>query len=213
MLAGDEENDELAGYNIFKRWEYFTLPRVYPKGERLDGDKAWVEFQKYKESIHYENNAGRSAANWVPLGPFSWLTNSYNPGLGRVNVVAVDPTDPARVYVGCPSGGFWKSVDGGQHYICTTDNLAVVCASSIAIDPNNPSTIFIGTGDSDAGDNYSIGILKSTDYGNTWTPTGMGYQAIQGKTIRKLMFLPGSSSVLFAATGDGIFKSVDAGAT
>ncbi|MBK5283875.1 MAG: hypothetical protein JJE25_00600, partial [Bacteroidia bacterium] len=213
-LLGEEENDEQAGYNVFKRWEYFTQPRVYPKGERLPSDKAWTEFQKYKQSIHQDNNSTvRSAANWVPLGPFSWQTNSYNPGLGRVNVVAVDPTDSLRIYIGSPSGGFWKSTDGGQHYTCTTDNLAVVGVSSIAIDPNNPSIIFIGTGDSDAGDNYSIGILKSTDYGNTWTPTGMGYQAIQGKIIRKLMFFPGSSSVLFAATSDGIFKSVDAGIT
>src|SRR5258706_1053578 len=213
LLSGEEENDEQAGYSVFKRWEYFTEPRVYPYVERLPADKAWTEFQKYKQNIHQDNNADRSGGNWVPLGPFSWLTNSYNPGLGRINVVAIDPTDSLKVYVGSPSGGFWKSADGGLHYICTTDNLAVVGVSSIAIDPNNPSIIFIGTGDSDAGDNYSIGILKSTDYGNTWTATGMGYQAIQGKIIRKLMFLPGSSSVLFASTGDGIFKSVDAGVT
>src|SRR5258706_1874501 len=143
LLSGEEENDEQAGYSVFKRWEYFTEPRVYPKGERLPADKAWTEFQKYKQNIHQDNNADRSGGNWVPLGPFSWLTNSYNPGLGRINVVAIDPTDSLKVYVGSPSGGFWKSADGGLHYICTTDNLAVVGVSSIPIDPNNPSIIFI----------------------------------------------------------------------
>src|SRR5258705_3942681 len=82
-ISGEEENDEEAGYNIFKRWEYFTEQRVYPKGERLPADKAWTEFQKYKQSIQQDDNADRSSGSWVPLGPFSWLTNSYNPGLGR----------------------------------------------------------------------------------------------------------------------------------
>src|SRR5215510_13874964 len=56
LVSGEEETDELAGYNIFKRWEYFTGPRVYPKGERLAADKAWTELEKYKQTIHYDNN-------------------------------------------------------------------------------------------------------------------------------------------------------------
>ncbi len=211
-----DAEQEKAGWEIFKRWEYFTEQRVYPKGERIPGDKAFTEFENYKKKIHYDKQQNRNQKNggqWVPLGPFTWQTVSYCPGNGRVNTVVVDPNDTLKVYVGTPSGGFWKSVDGGNTYVCTTDMLATIGVSCIAIDPNNSNIIYIGTGDCDAGDTYTIGVLKSTDGGNTWTTTGMGYQPIQGKTIHRLMFLPGSSSILFASTSDGIYKSLDAGAT
>ena len=38
--------------------------------------------------------------------------------------------------------------------------------SHIAIDPNNNQIMYIVTGDANATDTYSIGILKSTDGGN-----------------------------------------------
>ncbi len=211
-----EDEQERAGWEVFKRWENFTEQRVFPKGDRIPADKAYNEFQDYKDRIHYKTNTNhheKNAGQWVPLGPFSWQTTSYNPGIGRVNTVVVDPNDTMKVYVGSPSGGFWKSVDGGITYTCSTDELATIGVSSIAIDPNNSNIIYIGTGDCDAGDTYTIGVLKSVDGGNSWTPSGMGYQPIQGKTIHRLMFQPGSSSVLYAATNDGIYKSIDAGGT
>ncbi len=211
-----DKEQERAGWEVFKRWEYFTEQRVYPKGERMPADKAYKEFENYKKKTNYASRSSRNEKNggqWVPLGPFTWRTVSYCPGNGRVNTVVVDGNDSMKVYIGTPSGGFWKSVDGGLHYTCTTDHLATIGVSSIAIDPNNSNIIYIGTGDCDAGDTYTIGVLKSTDGGETWTNTGMGYQPIQGKTIHRLMFLPGSSSILLAATSDGIYKSADAGAT
>jgi len=216
LFKKKDAQEEQNGWEVFKRWEYFTEQRVFPKGDRIPAYQAYNEFENYKKKIHYNENNNhkmKNAGNWVPLGPFSWQTTSYNPGIGRVNTVVVDPNDSLKIYIGSPSGGFWKSVDGGITYTCTTDQLATIGVSSIAIDPNNSNIIYIGTGDCDAGDTYTIGVLKSIDGGNTWTQTGMGYQPIQGKTIHRLMFLPGSSSVLFAATNDGIYKSLDSGNT
>lgn len=207
-----EEEHEQSGYEIFKRWEYFMTPRTFPKGERIDNAKAVKEIQSARNNNHH--NGKSIGGNWTPIGPSAITDNGgWNPGLGRVNTVMVDKNDTNKVYVGSPAGGFWKSTDGGLTYVCTTDNNAVTGVTTIAIDPNNSNIIFIGTGDGDGWDMYTGGVMKSTDGGDTWTQTGMDYQMAQGKNIYKMMFLPGSSTTIFCATNDGLFKTTDAGAT
>src|SRR5262245_6650452 len=41
-----------------------------------------------------------------------WTT--HGPNGGRVNAIAVDPSTPTTVYAGTDSGGFFKSLDGGD---------------------------------------------------------------------------------------------------
>ena len=48
-----------------------------------------------------------------------------------------------------------------------TDALAVIGCTDLAIDPTNTNIMYLATGDRDAGDTYSVGLLKSTDGGNT----------------------------------------------
>ncbi len=199
-----------AGWKPFKRWEYFMEPRVYPSGERFAPNQAAREFQTYqaKYDLPVDN-----AANWTPLGPYDWTTVSYNPGIGRVNVTAVDPANSNIIYVGAPSGGFWKSTDGGNNWETSTDDLTVLGVSAIAIDPANSNTIYIGTGDGDGSDTYSIGVLKSVDGGANWSPTGLNWTVTQFRQISKLLIHPSNSTILLAATNVGVYKSTDSGSS
>ena len=52
-----------------------------------------------------------------------------------------------------------------------TDLLAAIGASDLAIDPTNVNIMYLASGDGDAGDTYSLGVLKSTDGGLTWNTT------------------------------------------
>jgi PKD repeat protein/photosystem II stability/assembly factor-like uncharacterized protein len=78
--------------------------------------------------------------------------------------------------------------------------------SAIVVDYSNPSVIFMGTGDRDAGDAPGLGVYKSTDGGMTWTAskTGMG-----DKTVGKIIQHPTSSLIFLAATSGGIYRSTD----
>ena len=58
--------------------------------------------------------------------------------------------------------------------------------SGIAIDPNDSNTIYIATGDDDAGDSYSVGVMKSTDGGQTWNTTGLSYLWTLYKTTNEI---------------------------
>ena len=98
--------------------------------------------------------SGTPIANWAPLGPVSvptGLDGGQPVGAGRVNCIAFHPTDPKHFIVGAPSGGVWKTGDGGSSWATTTDQLPALGISDIAINPKNSSIIYIVTGDKDGG--------------------------------------------------------------
>lgn len=199
------------GWKPFKRWENFMEPRVYPSGKRPPANLAWDETLRFRRS--YPNPAGWRAGNWTPLGPAVWQSSSYNPGNGRINVILRDPNNVNTLYVGTPSGGLWKSADGGSSWSCLTDHLPVIGVSAIAIPASNSNTIYIGTGDGDASDTYSIGVLKSTDGGATWNPTGLNWAVTGNRLIRRMVIHPTDPNTLWLVSNVGIFKTTNGGDT
>jgi len=206
----DRETGKGTGYKQFRRWEFFMEQRVYPSGERINHPQAWNEMQRFNEQ-YLADKASRNT--WTPLGPATSqnVTGHWNPGIGRINVIARDPNDPMTIFVGAPSGGCWKTTDEGANWTVLTDELPILGVSAIAIDPSNSNIVYIGTGDKDASDTYSIGVLKSTDGGMSWDLTGLDWTIYQNRTIAKLLINPLDPSILFAATSSGLFRTTDAG--
>jgi PKD repeat protein/photosystem II stability/assembly factor-like uncharacterized protein len=202
-----------SGWKQYKRWEYYTEQRVYPSGNRIMHSQVWNEITKFNEQ--YPVGIKSSRSGWIPMGPSTSenVTGHWNPGIGRINIITLDPNDPNTIYIGSPSGGLWKTTDEGSSWAPLTDNQPVLGVSAIAIDPGNTDIIYIGTGDKDAGDNYSVGILKSTDGGTTWNTTGLDWDINQNRTIAKLLINPVNPNILFAGTTDGVYRTNDGGDT
>jgi PKD repeat protein len=200
------------GWKQFKRWEAFWEPRVFPHGMRPPENYTWKEHLRFQRTYPSSNSGARNA-NWTPMGPYSWTTSSYNPGNGRVNAVAEDPNDPNTLYVGAPAGGCWKSTDGGVTWTVLTDNLQSLGVSAIAIDYTNSDVIYIGTGDDDGNDTYSIGLLKSTDGGTTWADVTPTSSSIFGAQIYRVIIHPVDHNTIFLASSTGCHKSIDGGAS
>ena len=93
----------------------------------------------------------------------------------------------------------------------TSDDLPVLGVSSIAVDPNNTDIIYIATGDANASDTYSIGVLKSIDQGDTWSTTGLSYNVSANKRVNKILINPNNTDSVFAATNTNIMLSADGG--
>lgn len=199
------------GYKQYKRWEWFTEQRVYPSGDRSVLNDAYEKY--YLKEKGTSGNLNKQSANWTELGPFAWQSTSYSPGLGRVNVIAEDPSNANIVYVGTPAGGLWKSTNGGGSWIPLTDDFSSIGISGIVIDHSNPNTIYVSTGDGDGSDTYSLGVMKSTDGGINWMTTGLVHTVSQSRTTSKLIMHPSNNQILLVATNSGLLKTTDAGST
>lgn len=208
-----------TGYKPYKRWENFMEPRVYPSGDLSLPSKTWENFQEFLEqnSIGGKSSSSSASTSYTamgPMGPMSGLaTNGFPRKAGRDNFITFHPSISSTFWAGAPSGGLWKTTDGGITWTTNTDNLAVIGCSDLAIDPSNPNIMYLATGDGDAGDTYCIGVLKSTDGGLTWNSSGLTFTVNQLRQMRRLVINPVNPQILMAATDAGLFRTTNGGTT
>ena len=210
------ENAEEGGYEQFKRWEAFMKQRTFPSGNFPSPEILFNEHLKFKNADGYKQGMNTAAANWSFIGP--GVIPGNGGGSGRLNCIAFDPNNSNIIWIGAACGGLWKSTDGGVTWSTNTDLLPSLSISDIAIDPTNPQTMYIATGDKygiyfqyEVWGHYSAGVLKSTDGGATWNPTGMNYVLSNGALIQRMILDANNTTVLFAATNQGIFQTTNGG--
>ena len=203
-----------GGWEKFKRWEYYMEGVVDPvTGKFPEKSGMQVVRQHQKSNPEVYANSSKSS-NWSSLGPF----HSYGgySGIGRISCIAFHPADNNTWWIGAASGGLWVTHNNGENsWDCLTNNNGVLAVSDIVIPPDYETshTIYIATGDRDAGDNNSIGVLKSTDNGVTWTETGLTYSINQGRRVNRLLLDPNDNNTIIAATNVGVYKTTDGGTT
>jgi hypothetical protein len=190
-----------TGYKQFQRWLYERKFHIDENGNYLSPQTEW---NRYTESRNSIGSFRTEAGNWTELGPWGWnRTSGWNPGTGRLSAFAIHPANENIIYVGSPGGGIWKSVNAGLNWTPLTDNNASwMSVFALTIDPLNQNIVY-------AGMSGSVGIIKSSDGGATWSPAGAGPSG----TVRKILIHPTNSSLVFATATNGIWRSVNAGAT
>lgn len=167
-------------------------------------------------------NGAQPAPNdggWTPLGPAPEVTGQGIPDSGRITSVAVNPQHSNDIWIDSADGGVWNSLDGGQSWVPMTDTQQTLSIGSIVIDPYNPNVIYVGTGEANFNSDgfWGVGILKSTDHGQSWTqyfpkdPSGKE-NLFLGLTIGKIIIDPTNTNVLLAAVSvNDHSKSTDDG--
>ncbi|HSY77562.1 MAG TPA: glycosyl hydrolase, partial [Bacteroidia bacterium] len=216
-----EQHEEDGNYMLFKRWEWFMHARTYPSGKMPDPAVIEKEYNNYlndnnKKSTH---RAMGATASWTYAGN---TTVPVGGDAGRINRVRFDPKNSNIVYGCSPSGGLWKSTNGGTNWSTNTDQLLGIGTSDVAIDPTNSNIMYLATGDGDGimggyTTPSTIGVMKSTDGGVTWQQTGLHYTlATSGPsyyTVNELKINPSNTSIILAATSFGLFYTNNAGIT
>jgi photosystem II stability/assembly factor-like uncharacterized protein len=140
---------------------------------------------------------------------------------GRISAIdAIHEGNRLTIYVGAASGGVWKSVNGGTTFKPVFDKQTVQSIGAVTIDPSNPKTIWVGTGESWTRNSVSVGdgIYKSTDGGDTWANMGLK----DSERISKILVDPKKSDTVWACVPGhlwndnserGVYKTTDGGKT
>jgi photosystem II stability/assembly factor-like uncharacterized protein len=138
---------------------------------------------------------------------------------GRITAIEGVNEDGKTLYVGTAGGGVWKSTNAGAAFKPIFDKY---CQSigAIAIDQKSPSTVYVGTGESNMRNSVSIGngMYKTVDGGSNWERIGLD----STEHIAKIVVDPTNSDIVYVAApgalwGDskhrGLYKSTDGGKT
>jgi len=139
---------------------------------------------------------------------------------GRVIGFAVEPNNPAHFFVASASGGVWKTVNDGTTWTPVFDREGSYSIGAIALDPKNPLTVWVGTGENNSqrSVSYGSGLYRSDDGGKTWKNVGLK----TSEHIGRIAIDPKDSNVVYVAAqgplwgpgGDrGLFKTTDGGKT
>jgi photosystem II stability/assembly factor-like uncharacterized protein len=159
----------------------------------------------------------------MSAGTFSSLRlRSIGPALmsGRISCIAVHPEDRHVWYIAAASGGVWKTVNAGTTFTPVFQNEGSYSIGALALDPRNPNTIWIGTGEAtnQRSVGYGDGVYRSDDGGKTWRNLGLK----ASEQIGRIVIDPRDSSIVYVAAygplwasgGDrGLYKTTDGGAT
>ncbi len=150
----------------------------------------------YNSGIYFTTNG---AQNWTPV------SQGFNL---NINSVEFSITDPQIAYAGADNN-ILRSNDGGQTWNVINPGEFGWGAPGVRsgfpidfqVDPRNPERIFAN--------NYGGGNFLIEDGGQTWQVASTGYTGAQ---MRALDIDPEHPGLVYGASRNGIFRSLDGGA-
>jgi hypothetical protein len=192
----------LSSDQLREREAWFYRIRAYPLAHTPPGirQRALAKAKSLREEeLSVSAVSGARPALWKEIGPEPYQDSlNYS---GRANTIAIDPRNNGTLYLGTAGGGIWKSTDSGVHWLPISDHEPSMATGAMAIDPNQPMTLYVGTGEANSSiDSYhGAGIIKSTDGGRTWTHLAFQFPTYgYGNVFGALAVSPASSSILLA---------------
>ncbi len=139
---------------------------------------------------------------------------------GRIADIAVNPTNYNEYFIAVASGGVWKTSNGGVTWAPVFDGEGSYSIGCVTIDPQNPFTVWVGTGENNSQRSvgWGDGVYRSRDGGKSWENVGLK----ESEHVGMIRVDPRDSGVVYVAAqgplwrsgGDrGLYKTTDGGAT
>ena len=139
---------------------------------------------------------------------------------GRIADIAIHPENESIWYIAVGSGGVWKTENAGNTWIPLFDKESCYSTGCITLDPQNPSVVWLGTGENVGGRHVSFGdgIYRSADGGATWSNMGLK----DSEHISEIVIHPSDSNIMWVASqgplwskgGErGVYMTTDGGST
>ena len=169
------------------------------------------QYEAYLQTKKMETEAGRGTS-------ILWEGTSANMG-GRTRALMFDPTDSQhkKVWAAGVTGGIWYTLDitdVNDDWVPLNDFYPNLSISSLAYDPNEPTTFYAGTGEAQTAriiyresSGLGMGILKSTDAGESWEliPSTSEFAYVTDIEVRN----ENGVSAIYAAVVSGTYQGED----
>lgn len=167
-----------------------------------------------EQKVNNQVNLATHFKNWKPrnIGPAGMS--------GRITAIDALVANPNVIWLGAASGGVWKTDNSGVSWTPVFDEQPIQNIGAIAIQQNNPSTVWVGTGEGNPRNSLNIGegIYKTLDGGRTWKCMGLQ----KTRNIHRIITHPTEPNTVYVgAIGNpyaqypekGLFKTTDGGET
>jgi hypothetical protein len=239
-----------------KRYKSWLEQILAPFFEKVQGHPKARRAKKLTRRLVLETLEDRTlpavslpgAPTWVDQGPGPMengnnviIPAQNNPQVGAVHAIAIDTTNPNRVFIASVNGGIWRSdtatysrfdgvnndgegatdeADENPSWVPVSDQLPTLSLGSLALSPLDPArnTLFAGSGrfsNGFADGGPLLGMFRSTDGGGNWG--AIGGTTFDGVTIERILptTLGGAlaTQTVLAATSNGVYRSTNGGGT
>ena len=201
--------EEMAEYRKNITMPIGTDKMLYEEGYLMK------EYQKALKSpiLARAKNSRFKSATAYSVNNVIWKERGPNNIPGRDRVTKISPTNPDKWYVGTAGGGVWITENAGTSWRNTTDyTVPSLATSTLGISSSDPNVIYAGSGEpyGNLDALTGVGVIKSTDAGETWTY--LSNTASFG-SVGRILVNPSNSNHLIIGTSKGIYVSTDGGTT
>jgi photosystem II stability/assembly factor-like uncharacterized protein len=201
---GDAEGERSPGVAFYYMSRLFGNPGVNVHQKTYEAMRDLMQ----REGAGLDKTSMQN--QWTDMGPANIA--------GRIRAITFHPTDANVVLAGAASGGVFKSTDQGRNgsWRAVMDFAPAIPVGAITYDPTNPDIVYAGTGEPtmDLEKAYGapgfsgIGVMKSTDGGETWNALPWPKTS---SAICRILVDPRNTSVLFVGARDGLWRTSDGG--
>ncbi|MCK6457631.1 MAG: glycosyl hydrolase [Phycisphaerae bacterium] len=139
---------------------------------------------------------------------------------GRISDIAVNPHNPHEWYIAVASGGVWKTTNAGTTFTPIFDDQGSYSIGCVAIDPNNPKVVWVGTGENNSQRSVAFGdgVYRTRDGGASWENMGLrdsehiGMIAIDPRNS-DVVYIAAQGPLWRAGNDRGLYKTTNGGLT
>lgn len=181
------------------RSDWFTFQRTYPRDFIPSNARRAAWASRPRKSDERELTLA-AEQRWQPIGPsptISYYVSNWGHTSGRVNAVAVSPSNSQVVLIGSSTGGIWRSANGGASFDPVSDDQIDLAVGSIAFAKSNPNIAYAGMGDTKLG-YLGSGVLKTTNAGRSWARVSNNTLPAPG-TVGKIEVDPTDANRVYVA--------------
>jgi uncharacterized protein (TIGR03437 family) len=179
-LVIDPSNSQILYFGTYRVWQSMDgAGKFLPASPDLSGGRSTIKTiapapgDPNTVYTGFANGKVFMTSNALAGPNSSWTDRSSSLPTRSVTQIVVDPIDPSTAYITfsgfalgtSPTGHVFKTSNGGQNWNDISASLADIPADTLAIDPDIPDTLYLGT---------DAGVMVSTDAGATWSTLGNG---------------------------------------